>query len=563
MHAWCFVASVLFWVRMMQLRPYQQEACDAVWDCFRAKQGNPLIVLPTGAGKSLVIAELCRAAVEDHDGRVLVLQHRKELIEQNADKVRKLLDVPVGLYSAGLGRKQINEPIILAGIQSCYRNALDFGRRHMVLIDEVHLVPSSGEGMYSQFLLELQQVQNVKLVGLTATPYRTGEGHLCNGGMWSKVAYEAQIRQLIADGYLCPITNRPSETTFDTSKLHVRAGEFIESELQEVFGDDAKVTKCVSEILNWTVDRHSVIVFCSGVQHAEHVAEKIGAQAAVVHGGTTPLERAALLEDFKSGTLKYLCNCDVLTTGFDAPNIDAVVILRATMSAGLFVQMAGRGFRLHETKKDCLILDFGGNLSRHGSLDAIDYGKAKRDRDGGDAPEKKCPGCDLAIPASARECECGFIFPKPELKHNETADTASAVLAEPQEFQVNDWHFQRHVKKDNPDAPNTLRVTYFLEGNLDKVIDEWVCLMHDGFAGQKASKWWSEHNPDSPSDIAELMTEAYGEPKDAIDAAIAMKQDGQVRMPSTITAIRDGRWWRVMGRDFSERELVVVEELPF
>lgn len=541
----------------MKLRDYQQEAVDAVWACLEGQRGNPLVVLPTGAGKSPCIGALCQGAMQ-RDGRVLVLQHRKELIEQNAEKV-KAFGVPVGLYSAGLNRKQINEPVILAGIQSCYRSALDFGRRHLVIIDEAHLTPPSGEGMYRTFLTELQSVNpRLKVVGLTATPFRTGEGSLV-GGLWTEIAYEAQLQRLIRDGYLCPITNKPSATHYDTSALHLRGGEFIEGELAQLFGDEAKIQAAVDEVKRATVDRHSVIIFCSGVAHAERVAELIG--GSVIHGGTLPLERSQTIEDFKRQRIKYLVNVDVLTTGFDAPNVDAVVILRATASAGLFAQICGRGLRLHQDKIDCLLLDFGNNFARFGPLDAIDYGKSKSSNgEGGDAPEKTCPGCDEAVPAGKRICNCGFIFPKPELKHDETADSSSAVLAEPVEFEVKDWYFSRHEKKGHPDAPNTLRVTYTATGNVGTTIEEWVCLNHSGFAGNKALRWWREHSDDDLDGIAELLRET-GRGNDRIDAAIALEKDGQVRRPVKITAVKDGRWWRVLSRVVGE--LVKREEIPF
>lgn len=534
----------------MQLRDYQQESCDAVWEWLKSGRGNPLVVLPTGAGKSLVIAELCREAVETYDGRVIVLQHRKELIEQNAAKLRSL-GVPLGLYSAGLNRRQINEPVILAGIQSVYSKALDFGRRHLVVIDEAHLVGQ--EGMFQQFLTELSTVNpGLKVVGLTATPFRTGEGSLV-GGLWSGVCYEAKIPRLIADGYLCPITNQPSATRYETEGLHIRAGEFIESEMAALFDDERKIDGATKEVQQATLDRHSVIVFCSGVNHAFHVAERLN--GAVIHGGTLPLERSQILEDFKNGRIKFLCNCDVLTTGFDAPNIDAVVLLRATLSPGLFCQMAGRGFRLHPSKTDCLILDFGGNIGRHGPLDAIDFGKVTA-KGTGEAVEKVCPGCDEAVAAGVRVCSCGFIFPPPELKHDETADTASAVLAKPETFAVSNWVFSRHAKKE----PNSLRVTYFLEGDLQTCIEEWVCLEHEGFARAKADKWWAEHSDDDLDSVSEALRE-LGREADRIDAALALERDGQVKRPLTITAIRDGRWWRVLSREVGE--LQEKFEIPF
>ncbi len=383
------------------LRYYQQEAVENTLAFLREKQGNPLVVLPTGAGKSHVIRQLLQIAREKGK-RSIVLCHRKELIEQNARGVQG-----AGLYSAGLNRKQINEDIIFAGIQSAYKNAFEFGRRHLVIIDEAHLVGE--EGRFQTFLKDLLTVNpDCRTVGLTATPFRTSEGHLTEGETWAEVCYEAQVSRLINEGFLSPLTSQPS-AVYDTSGLTIRAGEFTESSLQLLFDDEQKIEQACNEVLAACSDRHSVIVFCSGVTHAYHVAERLGGE--VIHGETSPLERAELIASFRAGRLKYLCNCDVLTTGFDAPNVDAVVLLRATMSPGLLVQMAGRGFRLCEGKRDCLILDFGNNIQRHGPLDAIDYGKASKGGSNGERKGKTCPGCDEEVAPSVRVCSCGFIFP--------------------------------------------------------------------------------------------------------------------------------------------------------
>lgn len=534
------------------LRWYQQESVDATWSSLCNERGNPVIVLPTGAGKSVVIAELCRVAVQQFDGRVLVLAHRKELLEQNAAKIKALLPwgVSCGIHSAGLRRHATEEHVICCGIQSVFRKAHVFGARQLVLIDEVHLVPRDGEGMYRTFLESLREINpTLRMVGLTATPFRTGEGSLVGGDkLFQKLCYDAQIQRLIADGFLCPVTNQPGASSVDTSKLHIRGGEFIAGECEQLFGDAAKVAASAREIVAATRDRHSVIVFCSGVDHAEQVAEAIerasGDRVGVVVGSTPPLVRASTLEDFAAQRIKYLCNVDVLTTGFDAPCIDAIAILRATMSPGLFAQICGRGLRTHSSKKDCLILDFGENIARHGPIDAIDYGKEKKAGDGsGDAPQKTCPACEEQVFAGARECPCGWQFPPRELNHDERADTTSAVLAAPITFNVVATSVSKHQKKNAPDAPPTLRVDYDCQpigvsGNLTEQISEWVCLAHQGFARDKAIAWWGLHSlANPPSDI---------------DDAVDLIKGGATVMPSTITAIREGKWWRITGRQFTD-----------
>lgn len=530
----------------MSLRPYQSEAIEAVFSCLRTG-ANPLVVLPTGAGKSVVIREVVRRVVEEYNRRLIVLQHRKELIEQNARGVDG-----AGIYSAGLNRAQINEPVIFAGIQSVHRRALDFGRRQLIVVDEAHLVAK--EGMFQRFLDELREVNpDLQVVGLTATPFRTGEGHLSDSGFW-KTCYEASVSELIAQGYLSPLTNRPSITQYDTSSLHVRGGEFIEGELAALFDDESKIEAATKEIMTATQNRKSVIVFCSGVEHAFHVAEQLGGE--VIHGGTLPNERQGLLEAFKRGQLKYLCNCDVLTTGFDAPNIDAVAILRATLSPGLFVQMAGRGFRLSPGKTDCLILDFGNNIQRHGPLDAVDFGRKTTNAGTGEAPEKTCPGCDKQIAAGARICTCGFIFPRPELKHDTVADHASEVLAKPEVLEVKSWALSRHDKKET----HSLRVDYHCGIT---TISEWVCVNHQGFPKVKADNWWLQHCDEPLDEVWECLAglaEANGIECDHVSACLVMYEKGLVRRPSTITVIKEGKYFRVIGREFAE---VVEEEIPF
>jgi DNA repair protein RadD len=429
-----------------------------------------------------------------------------------------------------------------------------------------------GEGMYRKFLSDLQMYNpQLKYAGLTATPYRLGEGHLVGKEtLWGLISYEAKIPQLISEGFLCPITNKPTATHFDLERMHLRGGEFVASEMEDVFADAEKVQRSVTEILAKTADRHSVIVFCSGVRHAQYVSdviEKAGKTCGIVDGQTGKLERAGIIRAFQKQEIQYLVNIDVLTTGFDAPNIDAIAILRSTMSAGLFVQMCGRGFRIHDSKQDCLILDFGGNIDRHGPLDAIDYGRARAIREGNleehDGPLKSCPGCSEDIPASTRTCVCGFEFPPPELKHDERADEASSILAEPQTFPVSQWQFSRHVKKDS-DKPNTLRVDYYIQGDLETTISEWVCLLHDGFAGKKARKWWAEHSEDDVDSLSEMLG------MDQIDVALQLFADGEIKEPVEITAIKDGNFWRVLSRvvdDPRQREDATSiwehEELPF
>lgn len=548
------------------LRWYQRESCDAAWQYLCGRAGNPVIVLPTGAGKSLVIAELCRAAIQQFSGRVMILAHRKELLQQNAEKVKALLPpvVTCGLHSAGLRRFATDDDVIVAGIQSVFKKAELFGQRHLLLIDEVHLVPRDGEGMYRTFIDDLRRFNpKLRAIGLTATPFRTGEGALCRqDGLFQEICYSAPIQRLIAEGYLCPVVNQSSATNVDTSRLHIRGGEFVPGEVEELF--NGATSPACREIVSKVADRRSVLIFCSGVEHAKHVADEVekltGERCGVVTGDTGALERAEFLARFRRGELRYLANCDVLTTGFDAPGIDAIAILRATMSPGLFAQMCGRGLRTSPSKADCLILDFGGNIKRHGPIDALDYGQDRQSSGLGEAPAKECPNCGTKVATSTRVCpECGWQFPARGPNHEDAADEQSQILAKPTKWLVEEVAFSRHRKKNaGPDAPDTLRVDYTCQpcdsegGNLSaEKISEWVCLEHSGYAKTKAMLWWQARSR------AKLTSEGSN-----IDAAIDLWRRGAVAAPRTITTIREGKFWRIIECEMDELPAEWLDAAP-
>lgn len=533
----------------MQLRPYQHEAVEATWGALCNLPGSPLIVLPTGAGKSLVIAKLAQDAVERFNGRVLVVAHRKELLDQNADKIRRLVPtMKVGLFSAGLRRWDAESEIVCAGIQSCYKKATAFGARHLVLIDEVHLVPGNGEGMYRTFLDELRGANpKLRMVGLTATPFRTGEGSLCGEDrLFQRIAYTAEIKPLIDGGYLSPVTSKQVEAEQDTSRLHTRNGEFVPREVEDLF-DQAAVTKAaVAEIVAKTAQRRAILIFAASVKHAQHVADEIaqqtGEDVGLVTGETTPLERSATLSRFRGDglglmPLRWLVNVDVLTTGFDSPNIDAIAVLRATQSPGLFAQICGRGFRLFPGKRDCLVLDFGQNIKRHGPLDASDYGlRAERRGTGsgdGEAPAKECPNCGEPSALTARECTCGLAFPPPPPRHEAGAgdDEILAANEPPRTWEVEGARACLWTNRKT--GSRTMRVDYDVVppgGNMRDVISEWVCLEHAGFAGTKAQQWWAKRCAIEPR---------------SIEHAVELWEAGAVAIPRQITTKKDGRWQRI------------------
>jgi len=424
--------------RTITLRPYQTEAVDAVYEHLRTRDDNPCVVIPTAGGKTPVMATICRDAVQRWGGRVLILAHVKELLEQAVEKLHIMapdLWQRIGVYSAGLKSRDTEHPIIVAGVQSVYRRAAELDRFDLVLIDESHMIPPDGDGMYRTFLAEARVVNpNVRLIGLTATPFRMTSGMICGPqNLLNHVCYEVGVRELIVQGYLCPLKTKAGKQKVDTSGLHIRGGEFVAGEVESLMDDDATVQAACREIVEHTADRKSALIFAAGIQHARHVVgvlEELGQECGFVCGETLALERANTLSRFKEGRLKYLVNVNVLTTGFDAPNIDCVALLRPTNSPGLYYQMVGRGFRLHPGKADCLVLDFGGNIVRHGPVDAL---QVKAPGGGnGEAPAKECPECQAVVHAAYATCpECGYEFPPPERQRHESSRrlSGSATMA--------------------------------------------------------------------------------------------------------------------------------------
>jgi len=432
-----------------------------------------------------------------------------------------------------------------------------------VLVHNCHLLPPDGEGRFRTFFQGMKSLcPHMVIGGLTATPFRTGTGALCGPeNLLTKVCYTASVSRLMSEGYLCQIVNKPMTSELDTSSLKIvaRTHEFDAGQAESLFDTDDNVNAAVAEIIEKATGRKSILVFCSGVKHAEHVADRLaslsGEDVGLVTGGTLAIERSNTLQRFKGGQLRWLVNVDVLTTGFNAKQIDCICVLRATASPGLFAQIVGRGFRVHPDKRDCAVLDFGENVKRHGPIDSPTYGippeKPKKETGGG-MPTKECPACGEAIPISAVVCpECQFAYP-PKPKHEANADTTSAILesqVEPTEYLVESATFSRHEKRNAPDAPNTLRIDYVCQlaeggGNLTvKTISEWVCLDHDGFARRNADQWWRER---SKAMLEEDLNESR------IDSAISFWKRGAVAIANRIWVVPQGRFNKIIKQELDD-----------
>ena len=483
---------------MYELRKYQKEAVDETIKYLMEKDGNPVVVLPTGTGKSLVLAELCRRAIEIyHDTNIINATHNKELIQQNHDELKSVWpEGDIGIYSAGIGKKKIRK-ITFAGIQSVRKKAFHFPRIDLLMIDEAHTISRKQESTWHKFIKDLKTANpNMRILGLTASPFRMTEGKIYGEGcLFTEVSYEYEIIQAIEEGYLSPLHNHRTTTHYDVSGVGKRGGEYIENQLQKAVNVDELTKKCVAEIVEQGKDRKAWIAFCVGIDHALAVRDAIrahGITCETVTGKTPQKERDAIIEDYKAGKIRCLTNMGVLTTGFNNPNIDLLISMRPTNSPGLWLQICGRAMRIAPGKENALVLDFADNSGRHGPLDKIRV-KEKISSGNGSAPKKMCPECMEIIPASSRECVCGYIFPidnAPKISDKSSGNILLSNQINIRTLTVKNVSYYRYVKEGKPDS---FKCVYMVQEEL-KPITSWEfpenpkCLKRWGAWWQQRSK---------------------------------------------------------------------------
>lgn len=431
----------------VSLRPYQDECGIALMEDIGNK-GNPILQLPTGAGKSIIIADICRRCYEKWGGiKILVLTHRAKLVEQDAEKFNKLGLEP-NVYCAELRKKQIGQ-FTLASILSVARKPELFADTNLVVVDEVQMINNENEGSYRKFL---SQLPKAKVVGLSATPYRL-KGGCCYGKdrLFNRLSYKIGFADLVKQGYLTPPINYDGNSEDKLDDVKITAGDFNLGDLNKHFNNI--VEKCCTDLVKRMKDRHYVLVFACSIVHAEAIAKclnALGEQARVYHSELTLEQDKEIIKSFENKEFKYLVSIDKLGVGFDAPFVDGLGLMRPTMSRALAIQQLGRGSRLYEGKKDFLVADYAGNIRRHNLLHPDDYDVPyeqiqKPKRRGGDAPHKVCPNCQQICASRTTICDCGYKFP-PKLS------TIADVSKQTQEFTtpIGVWHatVEHNLKHD-------------------------------------------------------------------------------------------------------------------
>jgi DNA repair protein RadD len=364
-----------------KMRPYQQSAHDEAIAWVRKNVESCVLELPTGAGKSIIVAEIANTLHQVSKGKhVLCIVPSKELLEQNADKIRATGN-GVSLFSASVGETCLANPLVV-GTPVSIKNQIDrFGSQFCaVIIDECHRITPT-----VIHIIEQLQVFNERLrvIGLSATPYRMNTGYIykydqrdvalnenkSRDPYFHKLIYKVTARDLISQGYLCPpVVGEIHSEHYETRDMQLNSmGKFSKQDVDRAYHGKGRLTsKIVADVIAQSQNRHGVILFAATVQHAGEIMESLPPELSEIVTGSTPAGlREVILLKFKAKIIKYLVNVAVLTTGFDAPHCDVIALLRATESASLLQQMIGRGLRLSDGKEDCLVLDYAENVDRH------------------------------------------------------------------------------------------------------------------------------------------------------------------------------------------------------
>lgn len=520
-------------------RDYQIYAAQSVWNFFEKNPtGHPLILMPTATGKSHVISTFSRSVLHHFPKtRIMVLTHVKELIVQNYNKlIDAWPEAPAGIYSSGLGKRDVFNSIIYAGIQSVVKRAHVFGWVDLIIIDEAHLVNPEEDTNYMTFLAELRKVNpQLRVIGLTATGWRLGYGKIWEGDnrLFTDVCVDMTSIEVfnwfIAQGYLCPLVPKRTQFELDVSGVHMRAGDYIQSELQNAV-DKADITRrALEEACTSCATRRKWLIFASGVEHAVHIAQQLtamGVPCGVVHGKMSGGARDQVLLDHRRGAIRAIANANILTTGYDDPEIDLILVLRPTASPVLWVQMLGRGTRVVYAegydlstmegrlaaiaagpKQNCLVLDFAGNTRSLGPINDPVIPRKKGEK-AGVAPIKECEVCNTYNHASVRFCcACGSPFTF-TTKLKEAASTKDLIkdFEPPQTeiFKVDNITYQAYQR---PGKDKMLKVGYYCGL---KAFYEYICCEHPpGYAKYKADRWLRERGSSPVNSVDVLLKNAH------------------------------------------------------
>lgn len=509
---------------MIQLRPYQIEGLNALWDYFYSgNPGHPVLAWPTGTGKSIIPAIFIQEAMRQFpDQKFLMVTHVKELIKQNYDVVLEVWsNAPIGIYSAGLKQRDFALPIIYGGIQSMHRNAHKFGHRDIIFIDEGHMISTEEASMYQSFLSIMKLINpKVRFVGMTATPFRMGQGYITDGGLFTDIVHDLTsmeaFNKLVHDGYLAPLIPLRTRTKLDISNVSIVNGDFSPSQLQKAIDINEVTFEGLKELVAAGQNRRSWLIFASGIEHSEHIAEMLGQfgiQCAAVHSKQKADYNDSAIEAFKDGRLRAIANFGKLTTGFNNPFIDLIGMFRPTLSIPLWVQMLGRGTRPANGKQNCLVLDYAKNTVRLGPINDPLIPK-KKGEGNGDVPIKICEQCGAYNHTRVKFCcQCGSEFHF-SVKIVDTASDDEVIRTEEPIFKEYDVITAIYRKMQRVGA-NSHRPPYIkaIYNTVGLSFSENVFPEDQKYAKHLFNNWWKLRHPSPPPQTVDQVLQIVSELK--------------------------------------------------
>jgi DNA repair protein RadD len=549
----------------VKLRVYQSAAVEAIEAHWRANGGPTLIEMATATGKSLVIAEIARRRhVAIPEFRSLIAVHVQELVEQDVGALRAAWpEAPYGICCEGLGHRDHDAPVIVGTIQSLARDAEKLGQRDLVIVDEVQLVSRDSNSQYlSLFDVLRSRAPGLRLVGTSATPYRLDSGYLHKGegALFEKIVFSYQIAEGIKDGYLSPLRSKATNTRIDISGVGRRGGEFIQGELERAANIAEIVEGAVAEIVERGTSgpdqRRAWICFCVGIAHAYAVRDAIrrhGISCETVTSETPSDERREIFNAFRNGSIRCLTGVNIFSVGFDIPQVDLIALLRPTLSTGLYIQQVGRATRLAPDKHDAVVLDFAGNVRRHGPVDNATINTIGRlGSIAGFVSTTTCPQCQEENSQAAGACVCcGHVFVSEirirgsrHARHASVADDAPilAAMAALEWHPVHDSEYRPHHKRGDTSAPPTLRVDHLAGFS---PYSEYISLEStNAYALSFAHRWWHAMGGLAPV------------PMSVAEAILRRSELGRV---TEIQVNRDGQFWRISRRRVLRPDGVLVE----
>jgi len=496
---------------MFELRPYQVPIADIVFRYMRNNPGkHPLVALPTGSGKTVVLADVIQKSITRWPGtKILILSHVKEILSQNYKAITTHTGLEVGINSAGMGLRQVSQ-VTVAGIQSVHRHSELFKDFNLIIIDECHLIPDKDQSMYRKFFAGLDKP---RYFGLTATPFRLGSGLIYGekDSIFNDLVYDLtssnKFVKLIEDGYLCNLRTQATETELDVKGVRIKGGDFDQKDLSEHVNIRSITRSACREIIKHGAQRKKWLIFAIDIEHAESIAETLiefGVPSMVVHS-KMEFDRDFIIQSYRDGAFKAMVNVNVLTTGFDDPEIDLVAILRPTKSPVIHVQTIGRGLRIAPGKAYCLVLDFAGNTERLGPINDIHISrKVKGESDEkGEPLTRICDQCDAILPIKTKVCPwCGYEFPV-STKLGTRATNAEVIKTKKDIdwYDVKEAVYNRHTSNNKPEM---VKVSYFCG---TRYFNEYICIEHTGYA-KKLADHWVQFRGGEATNVNELIDES-------------------------------------------------------